>query len=156
MLVAEIYNKHPKTVEENATVKEVIAELLKDDVNGSIVLNSHGHVTGIISLQDIAAATVPTEMREHSAFATALFKEGLFTEMSQEIAGEPVKTLMRKNFMKVNLQTNILEITVDFLNNDLYIVPVFEDEELIGVISRSELKRAIAKEMGLLPHKAED
>ncbi len=156
MLVAEIYNKHPKTVEENATVKEVIAELLKDDVNGSIVLNSHGHVTGIISLQDIAAATVPAEMREHSTFAAALFKEGLFTEMSQEIANEPIKTLMRKNFMKVTLQTNILEITVDFLNNDLYIVPVFEGERLIGVISRSELKRAIAKEMGLLPHKSDD
>jgi predicted transcriptional regulator len=153
MLVSEIYNKHPKTVDENATVKEVISELLIDETNGAIVMNPHGIVTGIISLQDIAAATVPVEMRENISIAHAMFKPGFFSEMCQEIADVPVKKFMREEFMRVDLQTNILAITADFLQNDLYIVPVFEKEKLIGVITRSEIKKAVAKGMGLLPHK---
>ena len=37
-----------------------------------------------------------------------------------------------------------MAVTADFLKNDLYIVPVVEKGELLGVVTRSEIKKALA------------
>jgi predicted transcriptional regulator len=56
---------------------------------------------------------------------------------------------MRKNFESVSLEDHILSVTAEFLRGDLYIVPVIENKELIGVVTRSEIKRALAIGMNI-------
>jgi predicted transcriptional regulator len=50
---------------------------------------------------------------------------------------------MRKEFVSVSLHDNIMAVTADFLKNDLYIVPVIDKGAIIGVVTRSEIKKAL-------------
>lgn len=150
MLVSEIYHKNPATITENCTVKDALHIIIKKKINGLIVLNQAGtKVVGVLAVQDIAAATIPRQMKNSLGMAAALYKKGFFHEMCKSIQDFPVKKIMRRNFESVCLDDHIMAITADFLHNDLYIVPVIENNKLVGVIARSEIKKALAYGMGV-------
>lgn len=144
MLIKEIYKKNPKTILPSATIAEVVDQLIENHINGLIVVTEAGIVKGVVSLQDIAAATIPRQFKNNIRMAAAMYKQGFFTEMCQSLMHKAVSTVMRKEFVAVNLEDNIMAVTADFLKNDLYIVPVIEDKKLLGVVTRTEIKKAIA------------
>lgn len=118
-------------------------ELLKNKINALVVVNTKNKVVGVISLQDIAGATIPTQFKKNIRMAAAMYKIGFFTEMCQQLKNKTVSEIMRKEFVSVSLDDNIMAVTADFLKNDLYVVPVIEDGKLLGVVTRSEIKKAI-------------
>lgn len=150
MLIGDIYHPNPITISNRFTVKDALKLCIQKKVNGLVVLNEKDKVVGVVSIQDIAAATVPHEFQNNIGMAAAMYKRGFFHEMCQQLQDKPVTTVMRKKFETVNLRDNILAITAEFLKGDLYIVPVIEKGEFIGVVTRSEIKRALAVGMGLL------
>lgn len=143
MLISEIYRPNPITVTGSVTAREALGILIKNKFNGLVVVDSHNKVLGVLSLQDIAAATVPSQFKKNIRMAAAMYKRGFFTEMCQQIKDMPVSKIMRKDFVSVTLSENIMAVTADFLKNDLYIVPVVEKKELVGIITRSEIKKAL-------------
>lgn len=149
MLIREVYRHRPKTVTPAMSIRDVLKRMLRQDVNGYIVVKER-RVVGVISLQDIAAMIVPEEFRENLGMAMALYKHGFFHDQCVEIGKRKVADIMRRTFLTVDLHTNMMAVMTDFLNNDLYIVPVVEKGRLIGVVTRSEVKRAIATGMRLL------
>jgi CBS domain-containing protein len=150
MLVSEIYHKDPVTITDSVTVREALKLIVRKRINGLVVLNEAGNkVVGVLAVQDIAAATIPRQMRNSIGMAAAIYKKGFFHEMCKSIQDFPVKKIMRKDFEKVALDDHIMAITADFLHNDLYIVPVIEDGQLVGVITRSEIKKALAYGMNI-------
>lgn len=149
MLVADIYNTNISPVQEEMTVQEVVEFLIEKHFNGVVVEDEKGKVVGVLSLQDIAAAIVPEEMQDNLALAEAMYKPGFFKEQCQAIKDTKVKNIMRKDVIMAHLETPILEIAADFLKNDLYIVPVIDGDKAIGIVTRSEIKTALAKGMDL-------
>ncbi|MCA9389891.1 CBS domain-containing protein [candidate division WWE3 bacterium] len=149
MLISEIYHHEPWTIRSDATIKEGIQELIKDGCNGLIVVDENDKLKGVLALQDIAAATIPHEFRNNLNLAAAMFKRGFFQEMCATIKDQPVSSVMRTDFVDVTLDTNIMAVTADFLENDLYLVPVVDKGELIGVVSRTDIKKALALCMGV-------
>ena len=149
MLISEIYHHQPWTISPDKTIKEAVRELVQDDCNGLVVVDGQNNVLGVLALQDIAAATIPPEFRENISLAAAMFKRGFFQEMCAGLAEQPVSEVMRSDFVAVDLETNIMAVTADFLENDLYLVPVVDNKKLIGVVSRTDIKRALASCMGL-------
>ena len=149
MLISEIYHRHPKTITSETTIARAIKLMLDLDVNGFVVVNDSGNVVGVLAIQDIAGATIPRQFRENLGMAAAMYRKGFFHEMCQELRAKPVTTVMRRNFVKVNLHTNIMAVTADFLKNDLYIVPVIEHGKLAGIVTRTEIKHALAVAMDI-------
>lgn len=153
MLIKEILNKNPETIHPNVSIKDAVKRFINEHINGFIVVDEKKKVLGILALQDVAAATIPEQFKKNVSMAAAMYKRGFFTEKVQEIQDKPVSSIMRKNFETVNLEDNIMAVTADFLKNDLYIVPVIsEDQTLMGIITRSEIKHALAHAMGLPSH----
>ena len=151
MLIKEIYHKNPVTIPSDYTVKQALKVILDKRINGLIVTKKDdaNKVVGVLAIQDIAAATVPRQFRKNLGMAAALYKKGFFHEMCAEIQDVSVTKIMRKNFEWVTLEDHIMAITAEFLRNDLYIVPVIENKELVGVVTRSEIKKALAYGMKL-------
>ena len=149
MLISEIYHHEPWTISPDKTIKEAMVELIKDGCNGLVVTKDDGKVVGVLAIQDIAAATIPPEFKDNMNLAAAMFKKGFFREMCEELASMPVSDVMRTEYVDVNLETNIMAVMADFLQNDLYLVPVVEEGKLLGVVSRSDIKKALADRMGI-------
>ncbi|MBI2411172.1 MAG: CBS domain-containing protein [Candidatus Kerfeldbacteria bacterium] len=152
MLISDIYHANVITIHEDTTIEEVLKALVHHHFNGFIVVNDREEVVGLISVQDIAAATVPEQFRDNVNMAQAMYKRHFFSESCQELKHQKVKEIMRTDFLTVNLETNIMAVTADFLNNDLYVVPVVENGKLLGVVTRSEIKAALCDAMGIVHH----
>lgn len=149
MLIEDIYNREPRTVTSDVKVPKVIEMMFEYNINGFIVVNGKKAVKGIVSLQDIAAATVPEQFKENLSMAMAMYRRGFFNEMTEKLKDKTAGDIMRKNFILVSPQTNIMAVMADFLKNDLYIVPVVVKGELVGVITRTEIRQALATSFGL-------
>ncbi|MBP9819634.1 CBS domain-containing protein [Candidatus Woesebacteria bacterium] len=149
MLISEIYHKKVKTISDNYSIRDALKELIEDKINGLVVVDKNKQVVGVLSLQDIAAATLPRQFRQNINMAAAMYKKGFFHEMCTEIMDDPVKKFMRKSFVSVDLDDNIMAVIADFLRNDLYIVPVINKKKLVGIVTRSEIKKALAYGMNI-------
>ncbi len=147
ILVEDLYRKDAATIPATATVRQALEQMQADSSNGLLVLEGEDKVVGIISLQDIAGAIVPDEMQENANLANALFREGFFEELANKLTRKKVTEIMRTEYKTVTRQASILEIAADFLQSDLYIVPVVEDDKLLGVVTRTEIRRAMANAM---------
>ena len=156
MLIEEIYHKSVLAIDEDKTVREAVGIMLKHNFNGLIVTNKNDKVVGVFSLQDVAGATLPRQFKENVYMANAMYTPGFFKEMVQKIENKKVKKIMRRDFMSVSRDTQIMAVTADFLKNDLYIVPVMDGDKLVGLVTRSEIKHALAKAMELEITKSRD
>ena len=143
MLISDIYNSKPITFPQTATIEEAIKQLMKSKINALVIVDHHDKVVGVLSLQDIAAATIPRQFRKNTRMAAAMYRKGFFTQMCQELKKQPVSKIMRTDFVSVEEDDNIMTVTADFLNNDLYVIPVVKKRELIGIVTRSEIKHAL-------------
>lgn len=149
MLISDYFHENAWVISSEITIKEVIKTMVEKDCNSIIVVNSEKKVVGIISLQDIAAAIVPQEFVDNANMAKAMYKHRFFDEQCQKIQNKPVSEIMRTNFTSVELNSNTLSILADFLNHDLYKVPIMKDGELVGVVTRSDMKKAFAKALNI-------
>jgi len=150
MLISEIYHPDPVTINSEESIENAIKRMFDQVYNGFVVCDGTGQVVGVLSLQDIAAATIPPEFQHNTNLSIAMYKKGFFQERCIEIKQKKVKDLMRTDYIEVTFETNIMAITADFLKNDLYIVPVFNQKKLVGIITRTEIKKALARGMGIL------
>ncbi|HVA97245.1 MAG TPA: CBS domain-containing protein [Candidatus Acidoferrales bacterium] len=151
MLVKDIYNKHLIPISEDITIKEALALMIKSHFNGVVVLNHKEELVGILCIQDIVASIVPIEMQENVNLAEAMYKEHFFQDMCAKVKNKKVKDIMRKEFFKVTLAMSVMAVAAEFLNTDLFVFPVMEENKVIGIVTRSELKKALALGMEITP-----
>lgn len=149
MSITYLYRPNPITIDQHASVRDALKLMIEKGSNGLLVTDQSTTLVGILSLQDIAGAIVPVEMQQNVTLAQAMFKEGFFEEQAKEIADKKVTEYMRKHYKSVTPHASIFEIAAEFLQNDLYIIPVVQEDKLVGVISRSEIKQVLALAMNI-------
>lgn len=151
--VKDIYHKSVVIISQDLTLKEALQMMVEKSFNALIVVDDDNNLQGVLSTQDIASATIPSEMQDNVSLAQAMFKPGFFEEMCQEIGKRKVKEVMRTNYVTARAETNIMEVVADFLNHDLYIVPVLDEKgNISGIVTRTEIKKALAQGMGIQLH----
>lgn len=143
LTIANIINRRVETISQDLPIIEAVRLLTQKQSNSMVVINNKTEVVGVLTIQDIAAATVPHEFRENLEMAKAMYTPGFFMESCKEIRHRKVSDVMRKQFITVDTTSNIMVVMSDFLQNDLYLIPVVEKGKLLGVISRSQIKKAI-------------
>ncbi len=148
MQIEKIIQKGIFTIKPGKTIKDALIEMENRNVSALPVVNNSGNILGIISVQDIAAACVPEEFKDNPAISVAMEKPGFFTESCQMVGGKKVSEIMRKDFLKVTNKSTVMAVMTDFLNNDLYHVPVVdENDKLIAIIGRNDIKKALLSRM---------
>src|SRR5258708_1201238 len=115
MPVHDVYKKDAKTVHQDVLVKQALSRMIKGDFKSFIVVDGADAIVGVISIADIAAATVPIELQESVSLAQSMTKTGFFKQGCEEVAAMPVKDIMRKEFVTVHPDADIMEIAAAFL-----------------------------------------
>lgn len=151
MLVKDIYNKHLIPIGEDITIKEALSLMIKSHFNGVVVLDKNKKLAGILLIQDIVSIIVPSEMIENINLAEAMYKPHFFQENCAKVKDKKVKEIMRKEFYTVTLETSVMAVAAEFLNTDSFVFPVIENDEVVGIVTRSELKKALALGMKITP-----
>ncbi|PHM07331.1 CBS domain-containing protein [Nostoc sp. 'Peltigera malacea cyanobiont' DB3992] len=112
-----------RTILPKTTIAEAQRILLRYGHSGLFVVDAQGQLVGIISRRDIDIAL-------HHGFSHA-----------------PVKGYMTKNLKTITPETTLPQIESVMVTYDIGRLPVLENEQLLGIVTRTDVLRELHQEM---------
>ena len=123
--VRNYMSSHIATLQKNQDVTEAIQVFTERNVPAAVVLDQLGNMVGILSVTDCIDAALK-----------AGFDAG---------AHGPVDLLMSPDVRTVDVDDNIIDVARMFMDGPYRRYPVLEDNRVVGVVTRLEVLKALAK-----------
>ena len=120
----ELMSSPVRTIRPDTTISEAQRILLRYGHSGLSVVDEKDHLVGIVSRRDIDLAL-------HHGFGHA-----------------PVKGYMTKNLKTITPQTSLPEIESLMVTYDIGRLPVLEDGDLVGIVTRTDVLRQLHQAKG--------
>lgn len=130
MKVAELMQRNVRTVSDEATVAEAILTLADGHISGLPVVDSTGRMIGVVSSSDVLVAEAETD--------DAAARQRL-------IEGTAVREIMTPRPYTIRPEADVREAAQQMLYAEVHRLFVTEGDEVVGVISTSDIVRAVAK-----------
>jgi len=121
--IADYMTKHLVTVTEETSVLEAIQKLLTHKITSAPVLNQQGRLVGMFSEKDG-------------------MKVVLENTYNQSMKGK-VSEYMATDIVTVNADASIVDLASKFEASSVRSYPVYEDNQLVGLVSRTDVLRAL-------------
>lgn len=129
MRVSELMQSNLVTIPSESLVSEAIISLADAHVTGLPVVDSNMHLVGVLSTSDILTALAE---RTPDTEPGAMFEDML------------VRDLMTPKPMTIEPQAEVKQAAQQMLYANVHRLFVEKDGELLGVISQSDVVRAVA------------
>ena len=129
MRVSELMQSNLVTIPSDSLVSEAIISLADAHVTGLPVVDSNMHLVGVLSTSDILTALAE---RTPDTEPGAMFEDML------------VRDLMTPKSMTIEPQAEVKQAAQQMLYANVHRLFVEKDGELLGVISQSDVVRAVA------------
>lgn len=129
MRVSELMQSNLVTIPSESLVSEAIVALADAHVTGLPVVDANGHLVGVLSTSDILTALAERSPDDDEG---VLFEHTL------------VRDLMTPKPMTIPPQAPMREAAQQMLYANVHRLFVEKDGELLGVISQSDVVRAVA------------
>jgi CBS domain-containing protein len=129
MRVNQVMQASVRTVSADDSVGDTIALLADEHISGVPVLDRHGKLVGVVSNSDILEA-----IAEHNDPEA---REAIFESM-------PVRDIMTTNPQTIGAEATVRDAAQRMLYLEVHRLFVEEDGKLLGVVSTTDLVRALA------------
>lgn len=129
MKVAQLMTTDVVTIRPDATLDEAMTRLADSHVSGLAVVDGRKHLLGVLSTTDLLAAEVET---------------GDELARAQVLRDTLVQDVMTAPPLTVSPDADAREAALEMEYGDVHRLFVELDGELLGVISRSDINRALA------------
>lgn len=120
--VADYMAKRLVTLTKDNNVIDAIKKLLDHKITCAPVIDSKGHLIGMFSEKD-----------GMKAFLESIYNQGMSGKVSEYMTTDTVK---------IDAQASIVDLAEKFQQSSVRSFPVFQECELVGVISRVDVLRA--------------
>ncbi len=146
MHAADVMTRHVITVDPGTTVQSLAGLLSERGISGAPVVDASGQLVGVVSEGDLLRRTEigtdqPGSVRRSwwlEDFATARAREYVKSH------GRTVGDIMTRDVVSVTEDTDLGEIARLLETNRIKRVPVLHDGKVVGIVSRSNLVRALS------------
>ena len=112
------------TLTESTNIFEAIKTMAEARITSAPVINGAGQMVGIFSERDCMNAAICATYNQ--------------------VAGGGVGEYMSSGIMSIKAESSILEAANQFNSSHIRSLPVYDDVGLVGIISRTDVLRAIA------------
>jgi CBS domain-containing protein len=129
MTVAELMQTNLKTIDSHATIAELVLSLADAHVSGMPVVDANGRVIGVVSASDVLTAEAEADSQGERR---ALLDQ---TAVSEIMTSRP---------FTVAPDDDVREAARQMLYADVHRLFVAEDDRVVGVISTTDIVRAVA------------
>ncbi|HUS56861.1 MAG TPA: CBS domain-containing protein [Thermoplasmata archaeon] len=142
------------TIGPDATVKDATALLAEKNVSGAPVVDD-GKIVGIFSEADVLRSLKTTKKDMRLIFPSIssigiAFQEQVtqreILEAYEEIGHMRVRDVMSKDVKTVESGITVNEAIVKMVSNGINRLPVIEDGALVGIVTRGDVIKGLAKE----------
>ena len=134
-------------VTRETTVRELAKTLSENRISGVPVLDGQGRIIGVVTENDL----IDQNKKVHIPTVVAILDSFLFLEspekMEKELkkmAGMTVGDIFAKEVIAVQQDTPLDELATLMAEKKVHTLPVLDNEELVGVIGKSDIIRTIA------------
>ena len=134
------------TVKQTATLRELNEIFQRHKVTAVPVVDEENRVVGMVTEGDLIRAILPSyvELHENSLY---LHNFEYLEERVHHVENMQVKEIMTPSVISVTEDTPILKVGSIFLLKRIERIPVMRGDKLVGIISRSDIYRAIFGEI---------
>jgi CBS domain-containing protein len=147
------------TVDPDTTVQALATLLAERGISGVPVVDaSSKHLVGIVSEGDLLHRAEIGTARRHRERRRSWWLDHFASEAARDYIkahGRTVKEIMTRNVTTVTEDADLGEVAALMESNRVKRVPVMRDGELVGIISRANLVRALGSTKGAPPRPAE-
>ncbi|MCK5494349.1 MAG: CBS domain-containing protein [Candidatus Omnitrophica bacterium] len=147
MLAKDIMTKSVKSVLPQLAIREFASLLIKENISGAPVIDENGNFLGIVTEEDLIfqdkKINLPTFL---NLFANIVPLGVAQTEEElKKIAGTKLQDIMQAETPTITPQTTTEEIATIMSENKNYYLVVLEDGAVVGVVTKRDLIKAVAK-----------
>lgn len=144
MQAHDIMTKQVISAAEESTIEQITQMMMKNHISAVPILDRKGAVAGLVSEGDLMRR-VEGAGKAHKSWWLSLFS-GPQSSASDFVAmrGRHAKDIMTRNVKVVAPDTPVSDIARLLEENRFKRVPVVEDGQLVGIVSRANLLQALA------------
>lgn len=144
MLVRDVMVAPVITVKPSATVSEVAALLLKSKISAAPVVDANQKLVGIVSEGDLMRRVEAGTERHRSWWLEALVGADTLAAEYVKAHGRTVSEVMTRNVITAEPHTPLHEVATLMEKRAIKRVPIVENGQLVGIVSRANLIQAVA------------
>jgi CBS domain-containing protein len=122
--VEDYMSKRLVTLTKDADVIDAVNKLLDHKITSAPVVDQRGHLLGMFSEKDVMDIVL----------------EAVY---NQSMSGK-VGDYMTTEVISVNADSSIVDLAEKFQQSTVRSFPVFQDNDLVGIVSRTDVLRALA------------
>ncbi len=150
MLVKEHVRRQIHTISDSVDFREVLTQLIQKKTNGLIVVDNEGQPVGTVDSFLLIKHMVPEYLRENVQLARLASEDLLHKSVSQAL-NMPVTELMQPlNGICLKEDDHMIYAATLSSKHGIRYIPVKDaNDKLIGLVSRTDIKRAMADIVGI-------
>ena len=150
MLVRDVMVAPVITVEPSATVEQVAKLFLEKQISAVPVLDGKGKLVGIVSEGDLLHRVEAGTERRRSWWLQALIHDDTLAAEYVKSHSRKVSDVMTRDVITASPHTPLHEIAALMERNAIRRLPILENGQLVGIVSRANLLQAVASARQLL------
>jgi len=147
MLTArDIMTREVHTIDLEASVEDLARRFLEVGISVMPVLDAEGRLQGIVSETDLIARDQPL----HIPTVITLFdwvvyleSEERFSQQVRKMTARKVREICTREVITCSPDATVAEIAALMVDKGIHLVPVMEQERLIGVVARHDIIRSM-------------
>ncbi len=144
MRAHQIMTRTVITVAPETPIVEAANIMLQRHISGLPVVNSTGHLVGIISEGDFIRRSEIGTQRQRGGFMKFILGAGKEATDFVHEHGRKIAEIMTPEPLTINEDTDLEEIVELMEKNGVKRLPVMRGDQLVGIVSRSNLLQAVA------------
>jgi CBS domain-containing protein len=138
------------TVKPSTTVKEVAELFLKKRISAAPVIDGQEKLVGIVSEGDLLHRVEAGTERHRSWWLEGFVGNDTLAAEYVKAHGRNVSDVMTRKVITASPQTPLHEVATLMEKNGIKRVPILENGQLVGIVSRANLVQAVATARKLL------
>jgi CBS domain-containing protein len=143
MNVADVMTRHVISVAPDATVETAARQMLERGISGLMVVDAKGELAGVVTEGDLLRRDEIGTVRHRPWWLRMLLSPGRQAADFTRAHGRRVKDVMTQDVITVSADAPLEEVVEAMERHRIKRVPVTENNRVIGVVSRSDLMRAL-------------
>ncbi|MFA5075597.1 MAG: CBS domain-containing protein [Candidatus Babeliales bacterium] len=147
MLIKDIMTKNVVTVSPEMDIHELAKLFMERNISGAPVVDKGGKLLGIVKEEGVIfqdkKVHLPTFINLSLGFLTLGTER--YNEEIKKITASKVSSIMEKNAVAIDPNAEIEDVATLMIDKEIYYLPVVDKDVLVGVITKKDIVRAIAK-----------
>ena len=147
MVARDIMTKAVKVVDPSMRIREFAGFLIKENVSGAPVVDDAGNFLGIATEEDLIFQDKKVNLPTFLNLFSNIIPLGMARteEELKKITGTDLKDVMQLEPQTISPEMSIEEIATLMSENKTYYLTVIEERKVVGIVTKRDLIRAVAK-----------